>query len=411
MQDGFFTKKEIESISRPDGKTYSCASCGLYKDCQHPRMQPYGNFKKKIMNIGEAPGEIEDQKGLPWQGKTGKLLQHVYKKLGVDLFEDCININAVHCRPMDKDGHNRTPENYEVDCCRKTTIKAIEQYKPDVIILLGNVAIYSLIGHRWKNDLGGVTKWRGFHIPDQDFNTWICPTFHPSFIDRADNNDVVDVIWENDLRGAFNHLNIPFLKYKEPEIKIIKDLNILNSITNSTIAIDYETTGLKPHAQGHRIVSCAIADSPDHVYVFMMPEKRGDRRPLTNLLANPYIPKRAHNMKFEEAWSVVRLMQPVIGWEWDSMVMAHILDNRPGINSLKFQTYINLGIVDYASEVAPFLKAKDDKNANSINKILDFIAKPGGAEKLMTYNAYDAINEYRLSNIQKTLVEDTALPF
>ena len=43
---GFFTKKETESKTRPDGKTYSCYSCGLYKNAKSAKMQPVGEFKK-----------------------------------------------------------------------------------------------------------------------------------------------------------------------------------------------------------------------------------------------------------------------------------------------------------------------------------------------------------------------------
>ena len=151
---GFFTKKQTESKSRPDGKTYSCASCGLYKDCQSPRMKPFGNFQKGILNIGESPGEVEDQRNKPWQGKTGRLLQKTYRRLGIDLFEDCLNINAVNCSPKD----NRTPTNYEVDCCRKNLLKIIEENQPKVIIVLGGSALHSILGHRWKKDLGGISK-------------------------------------------------------------------------------------------------------------------------------------------------------------------------------------------------------------------------------------------------------------
>jgi len=87
---GFFTVKQTESRSRPDGKTYSCASCGLYKNALSPKMKSYGAFKKEILNIGEAPGEVEDKRGMPWQGKTGRLLKKTYRRLGVDLFEDCL---------------------------------------------------------------------------------------------------------------------------------------------------------------------------------------------------------------------------------------------------------------------------------------------------------------------------------
>src|SRR4030066_1575758 len=101
MQEGFFSTKQTELISYQKGKFLTCQSCGLYKDCKSPKMQPFGNFQKKIMVIGEAPGEIEDNKGKPWQGKSGQLLQKTFGDLGIDLFEDCVNVNSVSCRPMD----------------------------------------------------------------------------------------------------------------------------------------------------------------------------------------------------------------------------------------------------------------------------------------------------------------------
>lgn len=403
MQEGFFTKKETVSRSRPDGKKYSCISCGLYKNCLSPKMEPFGNFKKKILNIAESPGEVEDKVGKPFQGKTGKLLQRTYKKLGIDLFKDCLNINAVNCRPPD----NRTPSNYEMECCRRSILKVIDEYKPKVIVLLGNAAVYSLIGHRWKKDLGGITKWRGWTIPDQDYKTWLCPTFHPSYVERSDSG-VEEVIWMQDLKQAIEYAEYhPFLVYKEPVIEVIEDLSVLDKI-KEVIAFDYETTGLKPHAPGHKIVSCAIATDENHAYVFMMPASKRERLPLVALLEDPHLAKMAANIKFEHAWSFVRLMgTEVQNWVWDTMIDSHILDNRQGITGLKFQTYVNFGVVDYSSEITPYLQTVDNTNANSINRIMELVALPGGREKLLKYNGYDAINEYRLAMKQRF----NSLPF
>ncbi len=401
MNQGFFTKKETESKSRPDGKTYSCASCGLYRDVLNPRMKPFGNFKKGILNIGEAPGEIEDKQGKPWQGKTGKLFQRTYQKLGIDLFEDCLNINAVYCRPINEEGNNRTPTNYEIDCCRKNVLKTIEQYRPKVIVLLGNAALNCLIGYRWKKDLGGIMKWRGWTIPDQDFNTWICPIFHPSFVSRGERE--VETVWMQDLERIIKKVDKTLPKYKKPNIEIIESLFPLRELVLYRVAIDYETTGLKPHAKGHRIICAAIAFNENHCYVFMMPKSRRERQPLIDLLANPNVAKMAHNIKFEEIWSAVRLRQPVQNWKWDSMLAAHVLDNRPGITSLKFQVYVNFGIIDYASEIAPYLQAPS-KGGNDMNRINELLKIPGDQEKLLQYCGLDAIYEYRLATKQMEMI-------
>jgi len=411
--ESFFTKKQTESKTRPDGKLYSCTACGLYKNCTNPRMKPFGNFKKKILNIGEAPGEMEDRNGKPWQGKAGKLLQRTYKNLGIDLFDDCLNINAVRCRPVENE-ENRAPSNFEIDCCRMAILQIIEEYKPKLVILLGNAAVFSVIGHRWKKDLSSISKWRGWTIPDQDFHTWLCPTFHPSFIERSTTTPgiiVEETIWVQDLKRAFQKLKETFPVYEEPEIEIVEDLSVLGAITSNEIAIDYETTGIKPQAPGHKIICCSIATNENHAYVFMLPQTNRERLPLIDLLANPKIGKIAQNMKYEDTWSLVRLRQRVVNWIWDTMLASHILDNRPGVTGLKFQVYVQFGIVDYSSEVDSFFSSDDNKNANSINKISTLLEKPGGKEKLMKYCGYDAIYELRLSKRQRGIIFEHILPF
>jgi uracil-DNA glycosylase len=408
MKNGFFSVKETSSKSRPDGHVLSCSACGLYRNCKSPKMQPYGNFKKGILNIGEASGETEDERDKPWQGKTGRLLQKAYKELGIDLFEDCLNINSVWCRAMDSNGNDRTPTNDELNNCRRFVLSTIAEYKPQIIVLFGNSALYSVIGHRWKKDLNGITQWRGWTIPDRDFNAWICPTFHPSYIERSDQGAEMTV-WIHDLEEIVNKIDIALPLYTEPKVDFIDDLFVLSSLDlmTSFIAIDYETTGLKPHADGHRIVSVAIADSENHAYSFLLPNTRLGRQPLVDLLANKKVGKFAQNMKFEEAWSVVRLKQPVESWEWDTMLSSHNLDNREGVTGLKFQTYVQFGIVDYSSEIDPYLKPTDKKNGNAINRIFDLLKLPQGKEKLLLYNGLDSIYTYRLAIMQRDLI----LPF
>ena len=79
------------------------------------------------------------------------------------------------------------------------------------------------------------------------------------------------------------------------------------NMNKNMIAFDYETTGIKPHAKGHRIVCVSVADNENHVYVFMMPKTKRERQPFIDLLKNKRINKIAHNIKFEDTWSIVRL--------------------------------------------------------------------------------------------------------
>jgi len=273
--------------------------------------------------------------------------------------------------------------------------------------VFGNAAIKSILGHRWKKDLGGITKWRGWTIPDRDLGAWVCPTYHPSFIERGQ-DDAVETIWEQDLKRAFAKADEPLPQYEDERkyIQIVKDEtelerifdNIQMSNEGNLACIDYETTGLKPHARGHRIVAAGIATS-EQTYAFMMPKRKYQCVKFGRLLATQNVGKIAFNMKFEENWSRIRLGYGVRPWAWDGMLAAHVLDNRQGVCSLDFQTYVNFGVVDYNSHISPFLRGREPKNANSFNRIYDLIDKHGEDELLM-YCGLDVIYEFKLAQIQ-----------
>ena len=405
---GFFDLEQTKSKSRPDGKVHSCASCGLYQNCLSPKMKPFGKGKKRILNIGEAPGETEDRKARQWQGKVGRRLQRMYRQFGIDLFEDCVNINAVNCRPA----KNRTPTDYEISCCRQSVRQVIEEVQPHIIMLFGNAAVTSVIGDRWKKDLGGINKWRGWQIPDRDLMAWVCPVFHPSFVERQQGFDEVEKIWELDFEEALNCLDKRFPDFQDDKqnIQILEPdeiepvlASLPDKYTNEICYIDYETTGIKPHAKGHRIVCTAVAPEPHLAYVFMGPKTKKQKQALARFLTDPALGKAAANMKFEHAWSMVKLGVETNPWIWDTMQAAHVLDNRQGITSLKFQAYVQLGVVDYDSHISPFLSGRapgeDPKSANAINRIFDLVEKDDGKE-LMTYCGLDTLYEYQLGEIQ-----------
>lgn len=417
---GFFTKAETESNSRPGGKTYSCISCGLYKHINSPKMRPFGDFKKQILIIGEFPGRAEDSSGIPFQGKTGRYLRSILKKSKIDLQRDCLTIYANKCYPkLQEDGKDKIPGAYEIACCRTKVLNVVKEHKPKLIITLGFSAIFGLIGHRWKKNFEGDSKWRGLQlpikwrgwtIPDRDIKAWVCPTFNPEYVleKLAEEKYQVETIWQQDIRNAISKLNEPLPIYKEPKIKYIEDLKILNEIKpNSISAFDYEATGLKPYAKGHKIVCIAIAVSENKVYTFMLPEKKKKRKPFLQYLSDETKRKIAQNLKYEDTWSEVILNTSVKGWDFDTMLASHVIDNRTGVTGLKFQTYVQFGIIDYDSEIAPYLKAKD---ANSLNRVLKFVKQPGGNKKLLKYCAYDSIYEFRLAVLQKKEFENL-LPF
>lgn len=385
-----------------------CARCGLFKHCRSPQMPPIGKGKRGILNIGEGPGEEEDRKNAQWQGKVGKALQRTFRKYGIDLFEDCKNINAVNCRPMDKNGNNRPPTDTEIGYCRKRILQVINEMRPHLIILHGMSAVKSVIGEKWGGDIGALTKWRGYTIPDQQIDAWLCPVFHPSFVERSNKKKEVQTIYKQDLKRALSQLaeqthdrrigDMSNVHKLETPAVAEKALKALIKRQPALAAFDYETSGLKPYVKGHRIYCVSIATGPDECIVFPMFDEV--RELFCKFLKTRRIAKGAQNMKFEEIWSREILGTEVRNWTWDSMLVAHGLDNRPGVCGLKFQLYVNYGIVGYDNEVKPFMKGKDQKDGNSFNKIDEFIKKRG-IGPLLDYCGMDSLGTYNLIRLQQ----------
>lgn len=391
------------SMSGQRGQT--CQTCGLYKNVLSPRMQPFGNFKKRILNIGEAPGEWEDKKGKQWQGKVGRLLQKTYQKFGIDLFDDCLNINSINCRPTDKAG-NRKPTDHEIACCKSKVLKLISDRKPRLIMVIGGTAIKSLIGNVWKKDLGGITKWRGWTIPDQTYNAWVCPVFHPSYVERSDKE--VETIWLQDLERALSMWKepLPVKEDFESQVKILSTPSeIASELTNinmgqmgnelpNMLATDFETTGLKPHHKKQKIKIISMCDNPHKAIVFQRPKSKRLLKMIKEIYENPKINKTAWNMKFEDTWARIKEGWKIKPWVFDPMLACHIEDNRHGITNLKIQTYRHFGIADYDSEIHPYLIAP---NSNDLNRIDELISKPDGLRKLQIYCGLDSLFEYRIA--------------
>ena len=404
---GFFKKEEVTSLKQSSAGVRSCYSCGLYKCANSPKIKPWGNFDKEILIIGDYPGARDDKKGKPWQGDSGRLLDNTLHSLGIDLFQDCLSINAVNCRPKD----DVLPTDKEVMYCRDIKVlKVVVKYKPQVIILLGTIVVNSLIGHRWRRKIGSISKWRGWTIPDQDYKAWICPTFHPSYVEQVTKREVIN-IWKNDLKKAISCVSMRLPKFKKPKIHYLENLKLLSNIPNGAFtAFDYECTGLKPHQKGHKIVCAAIAYDDTNVYTFMMPEKKKKCALFIEYLQNYRIDKVAANLKYEDNWSNVILGTDVKGWVWDTMLAAHGLDNRSGVTGLKFQVYVMLGVVDYDSEVGPYLKSKT-KGANSMNRLLEFTKTAEGRKAVLKYCAWDSYCERKIAIQQRELINYNDLPF
>jgi len=386
-----------------------CHSCGLWRKCLTPRMKVSGKGKKRILIVGEAPGATEDDVGKHFVGKSGILLRKELKRIQVDLEQDCRIVNAVNCRPP----KNRKVTSKEIDACRSMVWTEIRKNKPKVVLLLGKSAIESVIGVRWKKDLGGVSRWRGLAIPDKEVGGWIVSTYHPAFLlrqtqgfgQREKINEGLLKIFRNDLVHAVSlacgNKQIPPCTGILPGIHVLKTekeaLRYLGDLIRRRpplIAFDYETTGLKPYEKNQEIVSVAFSEDGREGTAMMLSKSLIPL--LRTILNDPNIEKIAANFKFEDVWSRVFLKTKVRGWVWDTMLAAHVENNREKYTSLSFQSYIQFGVPDYDSEIVPLLKSKKGK-LNRVREIPE--------TKLLMYNGIDAVFEFRLAQWQRRMLD------
>ena len=136
-----------------------------------------GNPQARVMLVGEAPGRDEDIEGLPFVGRSGKLLDRMLAAIGLDRTQVYI-ANIIPWRPPG----NRTPTPQESAICLPFVRKQIELVNPDVLVCLGGPSATTLLGMK-----EGITKTRGRWF---SFNTGAreiraMPTFHPAFLLRS----------------------------------------------------------------------------------------------------------------------------------------------------------------------------------------------------------------------------------
>jgi DNA polymerase len=136
-----------------------------------------GNPQARIMFVGEAPGREEDLEGLPFVGRSGKLLDRMIAAIGLDRSSAYI-ANVIPWRPPG----NRTPTPQETQICLPFIQRQIELVNPDVLVTLGNPSTQTLLGTR-----EGIMKTRGRWF-DYDTGTRTIralATFHPAYLLRS----------------------------------------------------------------------------------------------------------------------------------------------------------------------------------------------------------------------------------
>jgi len=367
-------------------------------------MRPSGEGRKRILIVGEAPGANEDDEGIQFVDKAGRYLEDALDHIGIDLRKDCWTTNALICRPPD----NKISDKRAVDYCRPNLITTIERLQPASIVLLGGTPVQSLIGHVWKEAPGAITRWVGWNIPCQKPNVWISPTYHPSYLMRM-HSKVMDRDFVRHLEKACSYREVPWEQVPdyESQIEVLLDTDEAAAVLRKmeqkggAIAFDYENNCLKPETPGGEIV-CASACWRGRKTI-AYPWHGAAIEATFDLLHSERCYHIASNLKHEERWTRKVSGRPVQNWLWDTMLAAHVIDNRKGICGLKFQAFAHLGAEAYDEHIKQFLESQAGSVLNRVREEVEL-------RQLLLYCGTDTLLEYLLAEKQMAKLRIDPLP-
>ena len=147
---------------------HNCQRCPLAKLGRRQVVFGVGNPHASVMFVGEAPGFHEDQKGEPFVGAAGQLLNDLLESAGLSR-ADIYIANVIKCRPP----NNRDPEPQEVETCKPFLLQQIAMIRPKLVCSLGNWATQTLLERKV-----GITRVRGQAFYLKEFVLF--PLLHPA---------------------------------------------------------------------------------------------------------------------------------------------------------------------------------------------------------------------------------------
>lgn len=173
QQPGLSQEERRLKLSELDAQVKGCRKCDELVCYRRQTVFGEGNLQPRVVFFGEAPGADEDAQGRPFVGPADKLLNDIIGAMRLSR-EDVYILNSLKCRPP----QNRTPLLEEVDNCRQYALAQLEILQPEFIILLGAVAVRSVLQ---TSDSVGRLRGR-FH---QFHGARVLVTYHPAYLLRS----------------------------------------------------------------------------------------------------------------------------------------------------------------------------------------------------------------------------------
>jgi len=182
-----------------------CTACPLHQAAIGPTSFN-GTPDSPLMIVGEGPGGVEDEYGVPLVGPSGQLLDKALASVGVTR-DRCYTTNVIKCRPKS----NRTPTVEEAAFCASLWLnQEIALVRPQVILALGSVALKYLYGSDKK-----ITRDRGRWFTTE-YGIPAIATYHPAYLLRLSGTALTRAKWDvfHDLQAAVGRCSEQYPAYR-----------------------------------------------------------------------------------------------------------------------------------------------------------------------------------------------------
>lgn len=394
-----------------------CAQCPLGRGKKQssiplvPTESRGGKGDVDVVFVGEAPGESEHNKRMPFVGASGTLLRNTVR----DIFPDAkvAYTNIVRCRPTDDEGKDRKPTEEEAKACHSYALRDIKRLNPKLVVLTGSTPTAHGASQKLWGD-SGVMKVHG-QIAEHKDRKYL-PVFHPAYVLRNQNDKTK---WVNDLRRgnavltgeeASSYSSLGKSKHLDTLEKVLEFLRYVRKEHKGPVSLDIETENLYRVAS-NRILSIQMALSGKKGYVILLEHKSApwtvdERKKIIKALKKTLEHAKhvsywiTHGGKFDydklsSRYKICDWSAPII----DTAFMAHLLDD----NRAKDKDSSDGGKADgYKLEVLAeqwlmfdhYKKTNVKAQRHQIEKVKlsDFIGY-GGMDAYVTFRLHDYILE------------------
>lgn len=206
-QDKALIEEKSRQLAQLAQEIAKCTQCSLH-ETRIKVVPGEGNPNARIVFVGEAPGQSEDQQGRPFVGRAGKLLDNIIQAMGFDR-RDVFICNILKCRPP----KNRDPQADEIQACIGFLYRQLEIIAPEIIIALGAHAAKTLLDT--NTPIGQLRgKVHEYSPGPQAQPIKLVATYHPAYLLRNYTPDARLKVWQ-DMKIVLSELGLPIPKKKK----------------------------------------------------------------------------------------------------------------------------------------------------------------------------------------------------